>query len=272
MSRALLCAFGAAALAAALAGCAESAASPAPSPTPAAPSLQQWLADGVRHLRTANTGAVTATTERVAVGAVRTSTYVGLYDLNASRWSLDSTVTVLGERAGGKRAVKLRYVGTDTVAYSELSAGPRRWLPLELDRSPGSGSAGVALVDALEATRVVQVRTLNGERILLGEVPTPFAVQMLGMVPDLLVEGVRPELLRGFAPIEIVLDQAGRPAKVAVLGSTLQSLDLPEPLLRLARTTQYTATFANLGTAKAPAPLPRDADVLVDEREEATRA
>ena len=257
-----------------LAGCAGGSAAPAP-PPPAAPSAlspQQLLDAGVDRLRAANTGSVTSSTERIAYGAVRTLSFDGRYDLGAARWSAQSTVRIIGSeramRAVGVDSAGLTfdYVGTDSVMYAALRdarAGKRKWVPLELDRAlPGSGPAGVALIDALDATQASSLHEIDGKRILIGELPTAQAVQLLGLKPELNAEEVRPGLLQGFAQIEITLDEAGTPTRVTVLGATLQSLNLADKLRTLASLSQYTARIDDVGTTKVTAPLPRESEVL----------
>lgn len=237
------------------------AATPVPTPTPATP--QQLLAAALEQMRTANTGSVSWTTERKSSSTVQKVHFVGSYDLAAARWSGSATVDVR-RKGDPKRDLTFRYLGDDDAMYASLDRpdqGERRWLPVEAGAGPVDGTSGAALLDALTATTVTELRA--GERAtLIGELPARFATRLLGLDVALRKDGVRPDLLDGFAAIEIGLTRGGAPRTVSVLGSTLQSTNLPEKWREEAVRIEFDGFLRDLGKSTTIPELPRESELL----------
>lgn len=235
-----------------------------PSTTPAPPPATgpRLLAAALEQMRTANTGSVSWTTERTSSTTVQKVHFVGSYDLAASRWSASTTVDVR-RKGDAKRALKFSYVGDDSVMYASLDRpdqGERRWLPVRAGAGPVDGTDGAALLDALAAATVTEVRA--GERTtLIGELPIRFATRLLGLDVALRKDGVRPDLLAGFAAIEIGLTSGGAPRTVSVLGSTLQCLNLPEKWREEAARMEFDGFLRHLGRPTAIQDLPRESQL-----------
>ncbi len=236
-----------------------------PSATPSAPpaTAQQLLATALELIRSANTGSVTWTTERKSSGAVQKVRFVSEYDLAAARWSGSATVDA---RAKGeeKNDLTFRYVGSDNAVYASmdgLSKGERRWMPIEAGAGPVDGTGGAALLDALAAAEITDVH--EGERrMLIGELPIRLVTKLLGLDVELAKDGIRPEQLGGFARIEIGLSRDGAPRTMSVLGSTIESPDLPETWRERAAKVEFSARFNDLGKTNAIPALPRESEML----------
>lgn len=240
------------------------AASTAPTPTPAPATAQQLLAAALEQMRTANTGTVSWTTERKSSTTVQKVHFVGRYDLAAARWSASATVDVR-RKGDARRDLTFSYLGDDSAMYASLDQpdqGERRWLPVEAGSGPVDGTDGAALLDALTAATVTEVRA--GERAtLIGHLPIRFATRLLGLDVSLRKDGVQPDQLGGFAAIEIGLTSGGAPRTVSVLGSTLQSPDLPEKWREEAVRIEFDGFLRDLGKSKSIPALPRESELLV---------
>ncbi|MGQ0844123.1 MAG: hypothetical protein ACT4QF_08295 [Sporichthyaceae bacterium] len=246
--------------------------SASPSAAPSAPpataqqspaTAQQLLATALEALRSANTGSVSWTTERKSSDTVAKVEFVGEYDLAAARWS--GSATVDARRKGAeKNELRFRFVGSDSAVYASMDGyrrGERRWTPIEVGAGPVDGAEGAALLDALSAAAVTDVR--EGERrVLVGELPIAFVTKLLGLNVELGRDGVRPERLGGFARIEIGLSRDGAPRTVSVLGSTIESPDLPDTWRERAARVEFGARIGDLGRTKMIPGLPRAAELL----------
>jgi hypothetical protein len=234
---------------------------PTPTPTATAATGQQLLATALDLMRRANTGSVTWTTERKSSSTVQEVEFDGEYDLAADRWAGRAIVDVR-RKGDAKQDLRFRYVGTADALYAALDRseeGERRWIPVASGAGPVAGD-GTALLDTLAATTVTEVRP--GERLtLIGDLPARFATRLLGLDVALRKDGVQPDQLAGSARIEIGLTRDGAPRTVSVLGSTLQSANLPEPWRKEAARMSFDGRVRELGKPKSIPPLPRASTV-----------
>ncbi|MGQ0464381.1 MAG: hypothetical protein ACT4QG_03560 [Sporichthyaceae bacterium] len=226
-------------------------------------SARQLLATALDLLRSANTGSVAWTTERKSSDLVQKVHFASEYDLAATRWSASATVDAR-RKGEEKNDLVFRFVGSDSAVYAtmdEFGRRERRWTPIEAGTAPVDGTEGAALLDALSAAEVTDVR--EGERrTLVGELPIRFATKLLGLDVELGKDGVRPDRLGGFARVEIGLSRDGAPRTLSVPGSTIESPDLPDAWRERATHVDFTARFDDLGEPKTIPALPSESERL----------
>lgn len=185
------------------------------------------------------------------------------YDLAATRWSASATVDAR-RKGDEENDLTFRFVGSDSAMYASMdgfSKGERRWMPIEADVGPVNGTGGAALLDALTAAEVRDVHE-DVRRTLVGELPIRFVTKLLGLDVELGKDGVRPEQLGGFARIDIGLSRDGAPRTLSVLGSTIESPDLPDTWRERATHIEFSARIDDLGKTKTIPALPRTSELL----------